>query len=46
MMVGFSFGFFGQIICDVFEFYVYKTETVRCMCLKVSLDREARIGEV
>ena len=45
MMAGFSFGFCGQIICDVFEFYVYKTETVLCMCLKDSLDGEARIGE-
>ena len=46
MMVGFSFGFCGQIICDVFEFYVYKTGTVWHMCLKGSLDEEARIGVI
>ena len=45
MMAGFSFGFCGQIICDVFEFYVYETGAVRRMCLKGSLDGEARIGE-
>ena len=46
MMVGFSFGFFGQIICDMFEFYIYKTGTVWRMCLKSSLDEEARIGVI
>ena len=46
MMVGFSLGFFGQIIGDMFEFYIYKTGTVWRMCLKSSLDGEARIGGI
>ena len=46
MMVGFSFGFCGHIICDVVEFYSCKTGTVRRMCLKGSLDGEARIGGI
>ena len=46
MMVGFSLGFFGQIICDMFEFYIYKTVTVWRMCLKSSLDGEARFGVI
>ena len=46
MMVGFSLGFFGQIIGDMFEFYIYKTGTGWCVCLKSSLDGEARIGVI
>ena len=46
MMVGFSLGFFGQIIGDMFEFYICKTGMGWRVCLGSSLDGEARIGVI
>ena len=46
MIVGLSSGFCEDFICELIEFYECKEEAVWPMCLKGSLDGEARIGVI